>query len=373
MGVDTAHVSSKVLRKIDALGAAAFASLKAPGLAYGVVREGRVISKRGLGVKEIGKADPITPQTLFHMASVTKPFVATVLAQRMEQGRLRLDQPLQGVLPEFRLDDPRARGITIGQVLTHSSGLPDVVDYAWDHPEQDEAALKRYLASLSHSKLLFAPGTGFSYSNIGFEVLARVIEVLDGVPFETAVRRTLLVPLKMNRSTLFYPETDKATVATPHMIDGAGTVHASAVFPYNRPHAGSSTLLSNVDDMLRWVRFNLGEGSLDGTRILAPEAARDLRTARPIEAKGPGYPPGVKPALSWFVLPRGGREILLHPGGDLGFLSLCLFCPQDRYGLVAMTNGYSEHGTQVLLDFAFAAIDAGLLAPDAPKLTRGGT
>ena len=108
--------------QLELLAEAAFGVLKSPGLAYGVVRDGQVLLKRGLGVKELGTSEPVTPQTLFHIASVTKPFVATVLAQRIDQRRLRLDQRLVELLPEFRLDDPRASAITIEQVLTHSSG-----------------------------------------------------------------------------------------------------------------------------------------------------------------------------------------------------------------------------------------------------------
>jgi CubicO group peptidase (beta-lactamase class C family) len=306
------------------------------------------------------------------MASVTKPFVATVLAQRVEQGRLRLDQRLYDVLPEFRIADPRAESITIEQLLTHSSGfadvrrggLTDVQAFAWDKPEVDAAALKRYLAGLAGEKLLFTPGQGFAYSDIGFEILARVIEVLDGMPFEEAVRRTILSPLHMDRSTLFYPEADPAQVAAPHILDAKGNVQVSPVFPYNRPHAGSSTLLSCVDDMLQWVQFNLDGGASQGVRILAPETLRSMRRPRPIEIKQAAFPPGAKPALSWFVIPKDGREIFAHPGHDLGFISLCLFCPQDRYGLVAMANCASdEQGTAPLRRFAFAAIDAGLLAP----------
>lgn len=356
--------------QINALAAAARAEMKAPSLAFGVIRRGHKPLLRALGVKTLGKPAPVSARTLFHMASVTKPLVATVLAQRVEQGRLRLDQRLTDVLPEFRLDDSRAAAITIEHLLTHSSGLPDVrragmtdiEAFHWDRPETDDAALQRYLARRSSEKLLFAPGQGFAYTDIGFEVLARVIEVLDGVPFETAVRRTILAPLQMNRSTLFYPEADRADLASPHVVDAAGKVQVSAVFPYNRPHAGSSTLLSCVEDMLRWVQFNLNDGALDGARILAAETARDMRRPRPVEITAGTFPPGSKPALSWFVIPRNRRDIFAHPGHDLGFVSLCLFCPQDQYGLVAMANCESEQGTAPLRRFAFAAIDAGLLA-----------
>jgi CubicO group peptidase (beta-lactamase class C family) len=351
------------LAQIEALAEAAMGELRTPGLTFGVVRNGRVALKRGLGVKEIGKAEPVTTQTLFHMASLVKPFVATILAQRMQQGRVRLEQRLEDVLPEFRLEDPRGRQITLENLLTHSSGLPDVEEFHWDKPETDEGALMRYLAGLSGTRLLFAPGQGFTYSDIGFEVLARVIEVLDGVPFETSMRRTIFEPLKMAHSTMFYPEADKAQVATPHVPDVNGIVRPCAVFPYNRPHAGSSTLLSNIDDMLRWVQFNLFAGTRRSAGILSPETVLSMRAPREIKISAERFPPGMKPALSWFVMNRGGRAVFAHPGNDLGFVSICLFCPEGRYGLVAVANCETERGTDGLRRFAFSAIDAGLLAP----------
>ena len=350
--------------RIDELAAAVRSKIAAPGMAYGVVRDRRPALRRGLGVRELGKQDAVTSQTLFHMASVTKPFVATLLAQRVEQRRLRLDQRLVEALPEFRPADPRARAITLEQVLTHSSGLPDVDDdgYGWDHPETDADALRRYVAGLSNLTLLFAPGTDYAYSNIGFEILARVIEVLDGVTFETAMRRAIFHPLKMNRSTLFYPEVDKKQLAAPHVADAHDNVYPSPVFPYNRPHAGSSTLLSCVDDMLRWIRFNLGDGTLDGVRILSLQTLRDLHAPRAVLVKSDRYPPGTRPALSWFVTPTPGAPILMHGGDDVGFVSVCLFCPAEGCGMVAMANCETADATMTLRNFALAAHRAGLLA-----------
>jgi CubicO group peptidase (beta-lactamase class C family) len=345
-------------QNLDVLAQRTRAELKTPGLAYGLVRPDGSTLAGALGVRKLGEADPIRTSTLFHMASVTKPFVATAIAQRIERGRLRLDQRLYDALPGFSMADPRASSITLEQVLTHSAGLPDVVDYEWEKPETDADALKRYVAGLSDRKLLFAPGTAFEYSNIGFELLARVIEVIDGVSFEQAVRNTILQPLRMQRSTLFYPEADKTQVATPHVLDKQGKVSVSEVFPYNRRHAGSSTLLSNVDDMLRWIRVNLGDGAVDGVRIMSPETARNLRTPRSVAVKeGGSVPAGTKLGLSWFVIPRAGREIVAHGGVDLGFVSICAMSPRDRCGVVAMANCVGEQETGPLLQFALAVMD----------------
>jgi CubicO group peptidase (beta-lactamase class C family) len=344
--------------RFDALAEAARTQLQAPGLVFGAVAPDGSSFGRALGVKSLGGSEPVQTSTLFHMASVTKPFVATAIAQRAERGRLRFDQRLIEVLPELKLADARLSRITIEQVLTHTAGLPDVEDYHWDKPEKDEAALRRYIAGLADRQLLFAPGSSFAYSNIGFEILARVIDVLDGVPFETAIRDTILRPTRMNSSTLFYPEADETQVASPHVALKGEPVKRSDVFPYNRRHAGSSTLLSNVDDMLRWIRINLGEGMLDGTRIMAVNTARDLRTVRPVKMPGSTrMPRGAQPALSWFVVPHNGREIVAHGGVDLGFVSICAWCPQQRSGVVAMANCVSEQEADPLLRFALRVLD----------------
>ena len=127
------------------------------GLAIGIVRGGQVYA-RGFGVKNIETQEPVTASSLFHLASVSKTFVATAVMQLAEQGKLELDSPLHAYLPDFRLDDERFRHITIRQMLNHTSGMPDTDDYGWDRPEYDELALERYMHSLASEKLIGAPG-----------------------------------------------------------------------------------------------------------------------------------------------------------------------------------------------------------------------
>lgn len=111
----------------------------------------------GLGVMKIGEDKPITPETLFHMASITKPFVATSIMQLVEQGLLDQDSPVASYLPYFTLNDPRATSITVHQMVTHTSGMPDVQDYLWNRPEYDDGALERYVRSISDLDLLGDP------------------------------------------------------------------------------------------------------------------------------------------------------------------------------------------------------------------------
>src|SRR3977135_2970518 len=129
-----------------------------PGFAIGVVKDGKLIYAKGFGEAKLGGNRPVTSRSLFHMASVTKTFVATAVMQLMEKGKIDLDLPLTRYLPYFRLNDERYRAITIRQMLSHTSGIPDTVNYNWDKPEYDAGALERLVRSISDQKLVMAPG-----------------------------------------------------------------------------------------------------------------------------------------------------------------------------------------------------------------------
>ena len=123
---------------------------KTPGIAVGIIKEGKLVYAHGFGVMNVENSSrPVTPQTLFHMASITKPFVATSIMQLVEQGKVNLDEPVTKYLPYFQLKDPRYKAITVRQMLTHTSGMPDVTNYGWDKPEYDDESLERYVRSLS--------------------------------------------------------------------------------------------------------------------------------------------------------------------------------------------------------------------------------
>src|SRR5262249_57727344 len=111
-------------------------------------------------------ARPVTPETLFHMASVTKPFVATAVMQLVEQGKVELDAPVTKYLPHFHLKDSRYDSITVRQMLTHTSGMPDVKDYRWDKPENDDGALERYVRGLRTQGLGCHPGSKLPSTNM---------------------------------------------------------------------------------------------------------------------------------------------------------------------------------------------------------------
>lgn len=300
-----------------------------PGLAVGVIRGNKIIYARGFGVKRLGSADTIGVQSSFHMASVSKPFVAMGILQLADRGRLSLDSPLTRYIPYFKMKDPRYTRITIRQMLTHTSGFPDVKDYGWDKPQFDEEALERYIRdSVAEENLLFDPGTQFAYSNMAYDVLPEVIRQLSHMPFETYMKKNVFAPCGMNNSTFLFSDIPPGTGTSPHILGSSCRFEVSAIYPYNRAHAGSSTLHSDVEDMLKWERMiiNGGQGILSATSfksMLSPQHAIDRYSSY---------------GFGFFLEEGNGKMLIEHSGGDVGYSSYAGIIPTDSLGIVFMSN-----------------------------------
>jgi len=326
------------------------ADQKLPGIAVGVWQAGTVVYRGGLGIRGGGAGDQaVGPETVFHLASVTKPFVATAVMQLVEAGRVSLDSTVRSYLPYFAIKGPGADRITIRQVLTHTAGIGDVTDYAWPRPEYDDGALERYIRGLADSTLVTEPGAKWAYSNIGFEILADLIAKVSNQSFEDYVQQHILTPLGMRKSTLLMTDVDSTRLAFGHRKDSTGASQPVGYYPYNRRHAASSTLHSNVDDMLRWGAANLGRGALGDVRILPASGYDELwkpqydmlpalaERARQAGAKLPYDSMAV--GLSWFLPVRAGRRMVWHSGGDTGFRTDLVLVPAEQIAIVVLTNG----------------------------------
>jgi len=241
-------------------------SYELPGLAIGIVKDAEIVYAKGFGDRSIGTREPVSMKTIFHMASVSKPFVATAIMQLVERDQIQLEAPIINYLPYFRLDDERYTRITVKQMLSHVSGMPDEEDYEWDKPQYDEDALERYVRSLSSKKLHSDPGEKFAYSNMAFECLGDVIAKVSGMTFEDYVRRYVLNPSGMDRSSFLMAEHLPGDWAAPH-VRGLTTL-AWEGYPYNRMHGPSSTLHSNAIEMCYWAITNLKRGNFRNNKIL---------------------------------------------------------------------------------------------------------
>ena len=307
-----------------------------PAVAAGVVADGKLVLRTAIGVQRLGQRAPATLKTLFHMASVSKPVVATAIMQLAQSGAIGIDDAAWTHVPAFQLADERWRAVTIAQLLNHTSGLPDVDDYDWQHPQTDANALERYLREWHAHRLVAQPGAEFSYSNLGYEVLAGVIQQTTGETFEQYMAANVLRPLGMSESTFYLPEADPALVAWPHGAATDGRVVPLECFPYNRPHAASSTLYSNVDDMLRFMQLHLTGRGADSLQLSSESLARQ-HTSNHFTFQHT-IPVDRHPAFGWFEMDCEGRHLLVHEGQDDGFTSMLLLEPGAQNGVVLMAN-----------------------------------
>jgi len=336
---------NKLTADIDIFVGQAFERLKIPGMTILATRNDSIIYSRAFGVRGLDTKEPMKITSVFHWASVSKTFVATAIMQLREQGKINLDEKITTYLPYFRQKDAFYKDITLRQMLNHTSGIGDVDDYEWDKPQHDDGALERFVRSIADDKMLFEPGEDFSYSNTAFETLGDLIAKVSGMSFEDYMRQNIFEPLEMNASSFFYKEIPDSLRVSGHVW--AMKPITSEVYPYNRMHAPSSTLNSNVVEMSHYAIAHLHRGEYKGKRILS-DSSYNLLWTNSVNLEGK---PNV--GISWFIEDRHGVKTVSHSGGDTGFRSYFLLVPERNISVMMVSN-YEAFRP---IDFAYGVLD----------------
>ena len=334
---DIVQLSGRDEKRIDSVGHLFLQTHQLPGMAIGVLKNGKVLYSKGLGVRDKDTGDPVTNRTVFHMASVSKPFVSTAILQLVEQGKVRLDDRVTKHLPYFKMQDDRYQQITVEHLLLHTAGIPDVgpsPNYEWDKPQYDDEALERHVKSLAPLDLNFKPGRKRpSYTNNGYEVLGDIVAKASGTSFESFVQGHILDPVEMDGSSFLLTDIPTEALSSPHIKNSENEVVVSPVYPYNRKHAPSSCLHSNVDDMLKFAMTNLNKGEYRGTQVFTEETHNLL--VRPQVRDNKIFQFG----LGWTVAPYRDTERVEFTGGDVGFHTVVIMVPSASFAVVVLING----------------------------------
>lgn len=308
------------------------ASYQVPGAVVGVWHDG-VERSAAFGVTNVDAPVAVRADTLFLIASNTKPFTAATAMRLVEQGKLDLHAPLRRYVPELRLADPAAsEAVTLWHCLTHTGGW--LGDDAPDTGRGDDA-IARAVGRMAELPQLTPLGRVWSYNNIAFTLAGRAIELAAGEPYEWAVQRLLLEPLGMERSFFFAEDAiGRPTAAGHNVVDGQPRVVHPWTFPRSANPMGG--LISCLPDMLRWGRFNLG----DGEGVLRPETMRLMQTWQ-AEAGSSCDAVGV----AWMLWDVGGTRVVGHGGYAPGQMSAFRFVPGRDLALFVATN--SDHGARL--------------------------
>ncbi|MEV6302307.1 serine hydrolase domain-containing protein [Actinoplanes sp. NPDC051861] len=329
------------VRELDEKIQQAMADFFVPGVAYGLRYRG-VDYVRGFGVTSLDDPQPVDGDTVFRVASTSKPFTGTAIMRLVERGRIDLDRTVRSYLPDFRTADAAASArVTVRQILNHSAGF--LGDFFLD-TGQDDDALARYVAEMSRLPQLFPRGKAYSYNNAALSLAGRLIEVVTGTTYERAVHNLITGPLGQRHSAFSLDELPGVRWAVPHLPNAAQTEIVPVPEAWAMPRAinPAGGLISSARDQLRWARYHLG----DGRPLLRPRSLRAMQSN-----PGPGGTLYVELdgfGVTWMLRPTAeGPKVVQHGGDWAGQHSGFLMVPEKDFALTVLTN--SETGP-VLLD-----------------------
>lgn len=271
-------------------------ALGIPGMAMALVRDDQADRLWADGVARPGV--PMTPDTPVLLASVSKSLTAIAVMRLVDTGELALDEPVVSYLPWFTTSEPALSDtITVAHLLHHSSGLADGVTTDGDLlDDQDPGALERGVRMLADVDLQFAPGSGFDYSNLNYNVLGLLVQTVSGQQFADYMRDHVFAPIGMDHATA-----DPADAADLGAAEGYyrwfSTRYLPTAVPLPGRSAPSAISYASASDLARELRLNLDSGTIDGTAVLSAAATEQLH--RPVSQADSfnGY------AMGWFVRP----------------------------------------------------------------------
>jgi CubicO group peptidase (beta-lactamase class C family) len=316
---------------------AAMAEHQVPGAALGILADGRE-EHAFFGVASLATKEPVTADTRFQIGSLTKTYTAMAVMRLIDLGKLDLYAPVRNYLTDLRLmnEDVAAR-LTVWNLLTHTGGwwADDIVDTGGD----DDAIARFVTKRLATYPQVTPLGAFFSYNNIGFILLGRLIEIVTGQSYRAAIQQLVLDSLGQAESTFTPAKVERHPYSVGHASSPKGTEVVTPLYlPRNVDPAGG--LWSTTRDQLRYARFHLGDGtSPNGTRLLAPHTVRLMRSPQVPVAGSP-----LAMGLPWFVEDLPGLRLAMHGGDMFGQHTAFMFAPGRGFALVLLTNAEPAGG-----------------------------
>ena len=329
-----------------------------PGLSMAVVNRDRVLLAAGYGLADRAAKTPATASTSYLWFSMSKIVTATAAIRLVDEGRLDLSAPADEYVDYLRV--PGTTTPNVGQLLNHTAGFGNPMPIRWVHPAgadppDPEALLRRLMGRRRACR--HPAGQGARYSNVGYLAAGQVIAAASGVPFETYVHDSVLRPVGMEHTGFRYPDgAHRATgyVKAPRIVDPVlrgllprgvtGDRHGPylSLNPFYVDGPAYGGLVGDVLDAGRFLRMHLGDGQIDGTRVLSPGAARSMRT---IDRAGKPFDHGT----GWFRRPTNTPgQWVEHFGAGAGFWNVMRLYPGPGLGIVVMSNSTSMYDFEPL-------------------------
>lgn len=329
-----------------------------PGVAVALIRGDQVLHLAGYGLADVEEELPVTSDTAFMLASVSKTVVAMAAVLAVDDGALDLDADINSVLP-FAVHVPAHPevAITTRMLLTHTAGLADPWERLSDlYVDGDsEIPLATVLEQLLTATGAYydadtnftgaAPGTAYEYSNIGAALAAFVVESATGVPFDELCKQRIFTPLGMTHTGWHLADLAGVPLAVPYAYtDGSYETYGH----YGYPDYPDGALRSSITDLAALLRMVIGGGVLNGTSVLPGWGVAEM-----LSDLIPTIEPGQ--GLAWYSYDDGDVVYWGHEGGDAGVSTTCFFRPSDGVGVIVLANLDAPEGAD---DWALYTIES---------------
>ena len=305
----------------------------APGALVAVISEGQLAHTVSYGMANVELKVPVTDSTVFEIGSISKQFVAVAIMMLVEEGRLDLDAPIHPFLPEI----PGAWvGVTVRQLLTHTSGIPDYEEIAGYDVYQNRLTSQEVIRIAHTRPIDFEPGTGWHYSNTGYFLLSLILERIEGRPLGAVLYHRIFEPLGMKHTRMADPEAIIVHRAAGYWIDKAGNL-------INRPAIetsatlGAGGLVSSAHDMAIW------DAALYGEKLLTTASKTLMWTPVQLDNGKPTTWPWGDPAsygFGWEISSYRGSALQSHSGQTAGFVAQYMRFPDQQLSIIAFINLY---------------------------------
>jgi CubicO group peptidase (beta-lactamase class C family) len=326
--------------EVDAYLRSEMAKRHIPGLSVAVVRDARTVTIRNYGLSNIELGVPVTSESVFKLASGTKPFTATAVMMLVEEGKISLDEPIARYVPEL---PSHWRAATVRQLLSHTSGIADYLRaprWSWQSSWRLNLTPREVVQFASESPLDFAPGTQIRYSNTGYYLLGLLIERVSGKPYAQFLRERIFQPLQMTST-----RRDTATEIVPHRVSGyvfENGTQQNAEYTSETWAYSEGGIISTTQDLAKW------EAAISTGKHLKPSSLGQMWTASRLNSGKPaviGDNGAGKPnyyGLGWYISEHRGHSVVFHPGDKPGFSSTITRFEGDHLTVIILCNTSTE-------------------------------
>ncbi len=319
------------------------------GMAIGVIQNDSVIFLKGFGFRDIDKKLPVTPQTLFGIASLSKTFTAAAVGILIDEGKLKWNIPIIEYLPDFRLSDEYATfHATIRDLLSHRTGLSpfsDLMVYVWPYERDEIYKRLRYLKpSLSFRE-------AYQYSDLSFVTAGTIVGKLSGGTWEDFVEKRIFKPLGMDKSNFNQDMKNVDDFSYPYKYENGQFMK----LPFRDRPAGnpSGGINSSASEMVDWLRLQLNKGQFKNQQIISSSSCYVIQNPYVLiyYTDEKNRAPLVFSALGWNFQPYLGHQLLTKGGIIDGFSGYISYMPQEKIGIVILANNRSAYGLTQYLSY----------------------